>query len=420
MTEHVPAKCATEYCSRDADRSLAPGNRCYFHSTEVEKPTERMIAAIVDAGEHRAKCRGWVIHVPVRFEQLPADADFRDATFKEPADFTGCRIENGDFSGVKFEAAVAFRNVTFQSGRFESIKALAPVDFSGATLTGVELRNCKFVSELNFDNVTLSSDILCTSCAFDGRTFFTRLSGRQMVFDRAEFRGRSYFNDTDMGHVALRSLDVLAGLSLGRAKNVGSTEFHDISWPKLGLAEEQDARRHSDSRLYRDAERVYRELRRGAEGRRQYVDWDWLDRRELEMRRLERSTRRPLLWGLIQTWLFSAEALYSVLSDYGQSLMRPLYWLLALTLFAFPMLFALAGISIDGVTYRVQGPSALEASPVAWSELAAFSARTAALLPPPEGARLTPTAEFLQVALRIVGPLFGFLFSVAVRRKLRR
>jgi hypothetical protein len=56
----------------------------------------------------------------------------------------------------------------------------------------------------------------------------------------------------------------------------------------------------------------------------------------------------------------------------------------------------------------------------AYGDLLAFSLRSASFLSDPEKAKLSFSAQLVQLLLRLAGPFFAFLVTLAIRRKLRR
>jgi len=214
--------------------------------------------------------------------------------------------------------------------------------------------------------------------------------------------------------------------------------------------EEREGRRQNTRPAYERAQRVYRLLRRSLEGYKHFQEANRFAYRELEMRRLaylaeplrntahpepvegraglvvpfghsqgklsahhERRTLLKRLWGQLRANLLSSEAAYHQISSCGDSIAKPLLWLLVSVFALFPALYVLAEITVGGFPYHVGGP---------WNPgpLWDFSLRTAALLPTEGGDKVMGAALFLQVVERVWSPFLALLFTLAVRRRFRR
>jgi hypothetical protein len=274
-----------------------------------------------------------------------------------------------------------------------------------------------FELEATFDDAR-SRDLEFFDVNFNGPTGFRRFSAETLRFTNTAFGPWASFEETDMTRALFSNCDV-DGLQLLRAVNLANGEFHNCRWPVRGIFEERRARETAELSRYRDAARVYRELRRGSESRRQYDDANMFDWREMEMRRLAIGRTEPR-WGALRRTILSVEALYRWFGSYGHSLRLPLIWLALLVVVVYPYVFAVAGIQFAGELFVVGWPNEHNIGLDAFLKLIAFSARTAALINEPSGSVLTPVAQLAEVSLRVAGPVFALLFSLALRRRLRR
>jgi len=415
--------CVREYCTAQADPALADGC-CLVHSADPNKPTAAMQQAIVDFAKNGYKlaARGWVFPFDVDLSGTGIwQLNLRDAVFKGNVTFANSYFNptsEASFEGTTFERDVTFSNFQFQ----------CPTDFRGTTFKrharfdNADFRNAYFVyaifdGDATFDDAR-SRELQFFDVKFNEAVGFRRFSAETLRFTNTAFGQWASFEETDMTRALFSHCDV-RGLQLSRAVNLAHGEFFDCQWPRGGVFEERRARDTQEVPRYREAARVYRELRRGSETRRQYDDADTFDWREMEMRRLAVGRGAPRLGELRRT-IFSVEALYRWLGSYGHSLRLPVLWLVVLVVVVYPYLFAFAGIELAGQTYSVRPPTDRSSVGDGYLDLVAFSTRTAALISEPVGAALSPAAQLVEVSLRILGPLFALLFSLAVRRRLRR
>jgi len=336
--------------------------------------------------------------------------NFTNSFFKPTsiASFEGTTFEQDViFSGLKFACPIDFRGTQFKRhARFDNAD-FTTAYFVYATVDG----------EAMFDDAR-SRDLEFFDVRFNGPSGFRRFSAETLRFTNTTFGEWSSFEETDMTRALFSHCEV-EGLQLGRAVHLANGEFHNCRWSKRGVFEERRARETGDIRRFRDAARVYHELRRGAEIRRQYDDPNMFDWREMEMRRIAIGRATPRL-GALRSTLFSVEALYRWFGSYGHSLRLPLIWLVVLVAAAYPYVFAFAGMELAGHSYVIGWPTDLSSARDAYLELVAFSARTAALINEPVGSTLTPAAQLAEVSLRVLAPVFALLFSLALRRRLRR
>jgi uncharacterized protein YjbI with pentapeptide repeats len=370
-----------------------------------------------------------------------APGEFREAVFHQAASFDDVKFGGSDFEGVEFRGGVSMRRCSFDSrANFRFARFAADADFSDSEFKEVVFDDVVFTKVL-FSRVFFERRPSFARAAFLGESSFGGARFREnTVFERVRFPVEVRFDDADLRGMTFRDCD-LAGARFRNAYGISEADFDGVGWKPIAIprtwagrhlprvvqalamttaegviVEEDDARTQDRTELFSAAEHVYRELRRSAERHRRLRRANGFSVRELEMRRLGLDAGGRIR--LRSEWI-SLEAGYLHLSRYGQSILKPLLWLLGSVVLIFPHLFALSGVRLAGQTFAF-APIGTRIDGAAYAELLTFSIRTAALLPDPPDAHLEVGAQIAQVALRIIGPFLGFLFAVAIRSRFRR
>lgn len=349
-----------------------PGDlaRCVFHSEDPNKPHDRIRAEWDRMAADRAfDCRGWVIPFDVELTGEITLATFVGATFSGNALFAGVTFRgNAGFQRASFARDTTFDGTQFgATASFRECK-LNLLRFHRCPMWGVALHNALGIAEAEYD-----------ACEWDERP------GRVLIAEERDAFGTR------------------PGLPDGVAP-------------------------HSPAAFQR-AERVYREVRRSLETRKQYREANLFSYRELEMRRLALGAvgTGPLGW--FRQRGLSLEALYKGVSDYGEDWKRPLV-VLGFSLVLWPFLFALGGIRIDGDWIELPLPDLspdlgqlwgwLATSAESYFSLLGLTVRSAALMDTPDKVDLLTGAQAFQVALRLLSPFLAFQTALGIRRRFRR
>jgi hypothetical protein len=337
-----------------------------------------------------------------------------------------CTMWQGStFKGTQFAGRVTVQSVVAAQiidcefgGDFFASEAVfyeKPSVFDRVTFRGaVVFNHASFVTAPSFILVKFADN-----CGVNSVTIDSPLS-----FVEVDFGAYTTFAATDMSRVTFRRCK-MSGVALAEARDVAAADFDANDWQGNGrgpvtLHEEKSARRTRNRTEYLAAERAFREVRRSLEDRRHFTEAGRFASREIDMRRLALSAAevRPHWMGLLRTWLVSPEALYLHSSLYGDSITRPALVLLGLLALS-PFALAVSGINLGEGVYAC-GQAAPLVAAQSYMALLAYSLRTAALIPDPIAVKLEPGAQIYVVFLRLAGPCFALLISLAVRRRFRR
>ena len=263
-------------------------------------------------------------------------ARFHDATFEGGSDFNGVEFpELALFTGTTFRGSAAFAGTTFQEG----------VRFDGATFEeGFQFNKglCKRI--LSLQGATVSGRAVLWGTDVDCRADFQRatFSGQLLVheslfrdnasFDHASFQGPAYISDSsfmkEARMLAVRGKGLfLSQVQFGELPVFSAAHFDEAPlFDRVGLRPErfEGGRGQGEDKALPERWRALRRLARQAHDH----------ERELQFFKGEVVSRR----GTEDTWKhfrFWAGWTYQLLSDFGQSMTRPLVWLIAsMVLFA--------------------------------------------------------------------------------------
>lgn len=311
----------------DWDRELAEKNRLAWNRWAGDMTEE-------ERAEH---ARAFVRRTgkPGMPPQPTEDPDFSDTLFNRPAIFQG-------FSFVKwarFNSSTFSQIAYFHKAAFSENASFALTTFATASF----FHDATFSSPVNFEGATFSAPAIFfrasfhTVADFSSTAFFRALFEEAKFFDRAIFSSARFSENSDFNSAtfskrcdfsscsfAAASLFVntkfVANTSFADARFESkvpdfrgatlheATEWHGVTWPQP-----PNTKTDAQDQVY-----AYERLKQEMERLKKHADEQDFFRRELRARR-----------GLARVWS-SARALnllYQILSDYGNSISRPLLWL---------------------------------------------------------------------------------------------
>ncbi|MCP5085674.1 MAG: pentapeptide repeat-containing protein [Rhodobacteraceae bacterium] len=249
------------------------------------------------------------IKKPLGFEKYVVfrSADFRSATFGGDANFSSATFSgNANFSSATFSRPAYFSSATFSGNAyFNSATFSRPAYFSSATFSG----------DAYFSSATFSGDADFSSAVFSGFAGFrsTIFSGyidfSSTVFKSAtRFDGGRFLTAVPQFHAAELYDDTTFSLS----------EDYRLNWPKVSGVEwpmPPEAAEAWEETVMPAAEqkRAYNRLRLFYDNTLQVDEAMFFHRREMACKRQIDGFPLNLIY-----------AVYSVVSDYGYSVVRPL------------------------------------------------------------------------------------------------
>ena len=383
--------------------------------------------------------------------EFSGDADFSEATFSGHAAFFMAEFsEMAIFSRVTFSEMATFRMAEFSGdGDFSGAKFSEMADFGEAMFSGkATFVMAEFSGNADFSRATFSGSTYFPGATFSGDADFSQseFSGRRTYFPRATFLGRAMFlgrailidayakdkaspilkdkvipifsevkNEVDFRGVNVSPTQELIFRDADFSKclfgqtDLRKAEFTGVSWPKPGkrfqVYDEICPLRPSETRRWDHIERLYRELKRNHEDRRDYERAGDFHYGEKQMRR--KSPETPFLLKCLLT-------LYWTVSGYGERYIRPLVC-------AFVLLVAsTCGYLILGIApNKAVTPLALT-NPKDWLHVGLYSLQVMTLLRPMDLVPLTVAATGVKVFQSLLGPIIIGLFALAIRQRLKR
>ena len=400
------------------------------------------------------------------------DASFKGATFTQDAFFWSATFtQDASFEDVTFTKDAKFMDTTFaQDARFvnttftqDALFGFATfaqrASFTGATFTqDASFISTTFAQDAYFSYTTFTQDASFMSTTFAQSAYFISTTFKRSVLlaaaiikgrvtlDNCKLLDQSSFASTDVSRMTFRSCE-LSGAVFADSHNLHEATFDRCTWGKLSEArlgwlnrlppvsvvgvvwEETLARAEPTPGVteekgprdwFGEAEVVYREVRWSLESRKNFQKADQFAVREMEMRRLAYlgtpdSSRWDRFRGEIRANFLSIPGAYHLFSNYGQSMLRPTFWMLFLVLLLGPLIL----IYTDTTVFPATLPGYFDA--------VLRTLRIVALLPdlpllqgssphaPPEALR-----QVAEVFFRLAGPFFALLVAIAVRRRVRR
>ncbi len=478
----LPARKGFDFYKCREQRESAK-SRCIFHDLDPRKDAEELSRRLYEKRDSRYI--GYVFPESFTFTRFKLQgADFAHCQFLGTVDFQGSVFRgHTDFSFAIFDKGAHFRGARFKgSVNFTGALFRGQAWFNDATLDScVNLTSAHFKDEFWFAGIgdaiadmtgtIFEKDAHFHNTFFAGASFIETQFGGQATFGFYKYiaHGHSceqastspdivFFEGVDMSRVLFREAN-LKRASFNQCYNLDQARFFDCTWNLgygrnnilydelelrkkmppwekmakcegvkrkcglLGDASELDAQddKAAESRLERShasVEETCRAFKKHFEDRRNYLVAGDFHEGEMEMRRLAKGT-----WG---RRLLSIEAVYWLLSRYGQSWLRPLACFIALNLIA-AVIYSFSGLQLESERAPMRLEITAEPSPILMLEslfiyLHAFlySFSVSALL---RGVYATPTSLvglLLQTVQFILGPLLILLIGLAIRRRVRR
>jgi uncharacterized protein YjbI with pentapeptide repeats len=310
-----------------------------------------------------------------RLAQALDNIDFRSATFSDWADFQLAQIaypdfrfatfsNYADFSKAMLSGKIIFSGVTFSGDAdFGGTKFSGDSYFASTTFVEADFISARFLGEVNFQNATFSVGADFINAEFAAQTIF---AGSRFEIAVPDFRG---------------------------AKMHEATEWHGAIWP----------RRPHDSDNAQDQVYAYERLKQEMERLKKHEDEQMFFRRELR-------ARRGLESPLSGAWLLNF--LYEALSDYGQSICRPLVWILLCFAIGY---FIFAGTHVFNGTHLTRA----RAATLSFANIFSFLPIKREIMTPAMIDGLSNWAQMIGVLQSLLGAVQLFLLGLALRNRFR-
>ena len=399
------------------------------------------------------------------------DANFSDAAFTLNADFAGAIFtQNANFCSATFTQNASFCSATFmQSADFCTATFMQSADFSYATFRqdagfiqatftqDADFHIATFTQNANFYSATFSqaANFMCTkfhgTAVWRGSRFLNQAEFRrtkfeplvegepsavfvlanfskpdEVVFDHVDL-SRALFHNCDVSQVWFTS-SVRWGKREGNRSLAVFEETIDLKH-RFGSGLRRDGQRD-----YRAVAQIYQQLKKNYDSRLDYWTANEFHFGEMEMKRLAGPTDGPFLW--LRQWFhrklkLSLVALYRHASDYGNSYVKPMLWLLGI-LVLFAALLPLPGVGLkrQGATQAETYASVWRAgdgwTPNLWAEAllagkgAITSVDAATFQRSAEYAPTYPWGRVLAIFETLLTSSLFALFLLAIRRQFRR
>jgi hypothetical protein len=346
--------------------------------------------------------------------------DFRDATFFF-ADFLSAAF-SGDtyFGSATFSGVADFRLATFSdSAHFGLATFSGEARFGSATFSGeARFESATFPSVIYFESTTFSGNAHFESATFPGYAFFqsATFSGnadfRSATFSSyADFGSATFSGYADFGSATFSSSAAFinAGFAASTffrhsrfrtevpdfrgAKMHEATEWHGVHWPPAPKDESA-----AQAQVY-----AYERLRQEMERLKKHEDEQFFFRKELRARR-----------GLISRWsgAWLLNYLYEASSNYGQSIARPLLWLIGV--FAIGVAFFVGAPVFNGTRMPVP-----RAAGLSFANIFSFLPIKREIMTPEMITGLSSAAQIVGVVQSLLGVVLLFLLGLALRSRFR-
>ena len=326
------------------ERATFTGNAIFNRAIFMGKANFDTATFTGDANFNRATFTGDVSFYAPAFT---GDASFDNATFTGDASFFDATFAGGaSFDKTTFTGNASFHAPTFTGdASFEAAVFTGDASFYDATFTG----------DVSFERAQLTKLASFRNARFLGGARFRETSFRHddslepglwFADARLEHPERIEFYKTDLGQALFYNTDVskIDFTLVGWRKRNSRSSLFEESIP----IEEADALQPTagscDERNYGLIEETYHQLKRNYDAKGDYWTAGHFHYGEMEMLRLHSPFRwKPLRWLARNLGL---TALYKYGSAYGESMSRPLAWLVAIALL-FALLFPLAGLEVN-------------------------------------------------------------------------
>jgi uncharacterized protein YjbI with pentapeptide repeats len=331
--------------------------------------------------------------------QFNSKTNFTSATFSGEANFSRVQFNAGvDLQSATFSKSVDFQNANFVDPGFRSVTFFGRADFGAASFSGTlrttdfslavfsdvaDFGSAAFHNEVDFESATFAEMAIFRSATFSGDADFTEVVFNSVIyFINAKFGSNTFFTDA---HFEGRVPD-FRGATMHEA-----TEWHGATWPKppggRAVAQEQ---------VY-----AYERLKQEMERLKKHEDEQRFFRKELQ-------ARRRLLRTSPGEWLLNG--VYQVSSDYGNSFIRPLLWLL--------VVFAAGAAIFARAPIHCGMPMPIRlAIKFSFSNIFVFLPDKREI--PEMTACLSDTTRFVSALQSVSGVLLLFLLGLALRNRFR-
>ena len=449
---------------------------CLMHTKGLFKQAGSFLAdfwqeferTLTAAGESEAHFEGFVFpRADFRGREFRADCHFGScvfageslfsrATFKQGADFRNADFANdADFNGAAFAQGASFTMASFQrNALFGGTIFSDEGDFIAASFSGIaQFSGARFQESAIFSSAVFSQAAFFADAEFRGvanmnrcefleqaefrRTrFVPQYEGQPSIyFSLASFAkpGEIIFDAVDLSRALFRNCDVGQALFTSsvrwgnRLRQGGLAIFEEM----IGLEQDYAAGLKKDGRRdYASVAQIYQQLKKNYDARLDYWTANEFHFGEMEMKRLAGPTSGKLL-GLRQ-WLhrsLSLVAFYRWFSDYGNSYLKPMLWLLAILLLTAAVL-PIPGLKRENPrrteTYTSVWRTADRWTPNLWAEARVLGKSTITAVDTAtfqKGAEYSPAYPWGRVIAiletLLTSTLFG-LFLLAIRRQFKR
>jgi hypothetical protein len=316
------------------------------------------------------------------------DADFESAAFSGDAYFKSATFSaTAEFASSKFFNYACFESAGFASyAGFVSVTFSAYADFESATFgSRADFKSATFSDDADFESATFSGNADFESTRFSGSAGFSSATfSKDAVFVNVEFTARTVFADVRFE----------AGVPDFRgAKMHEATEWHAVAWPPAPQA--KDA---AQAQVY-----AYERLKQEMERLKKHEDEQFFFRKELR-------ARRGLVPPRSGAWLLNY--LYEASSDYGQSIGRPLLWLLGV--------FTIGAAFFAGTpVFNGSRMPILRAAGLSFANVFSFLPLKREIMTTEMIDGLSSAAQIIGVVQSLLGLLLLFLAGLALRNRFR-
>ena len=321
-------------------------------------------------------------------------AVFYQATFGSQASFDQCRFSEKLLCGeatfsrsVSFEKAAFLNDARYAKAEFEQDATWAGASFAGATdfdetkfsqkayfpdtsfAGDADFSYASFVQGSNFGDAVFSANVNYTRTGFSGTTqwqgckflggaqfrstgFVPRaVDGPSAVFALVLFAKPKevIFDDVELSRVLFHDCDVSEvrfspSARWGERRNhVGAMIYEELIELNSTFGKRM---MRGEARDYRAVAKIYQQLKKNYDASLDYWTADQFHYGEMEMKRLAVAADGPL-YGFRKWFLprFGLVAWYRYASDYGNSYVKPLVWMVVL-LVAFAVMYPLPGVGL--------------------------------------------------------------------------
>ena len=350
--------------------------------------------------------------------KLDGCSNFTTAHFKDEFWFAGIGDAIADMTGTIFEKDAHFHNTFFAAA------SLIETQFRGQATFGFY----KYIAHgHSYEQASTSPDLLFFEGVDMSRVLFREANLKRASFNQCYNLDQARFFDCTWNIGFGRSNVLYDELELRKkmppweemAKREGEERKCGLPGDVSGIVAQDDkAAKSRLDRSHASVEETCRAFKKHFEDRRNYLVAGDFHEGEMEMRRLAKGT-----WGRN---ILSIEAVYWLLSRYGQSWLRPLTCFIALNLTA-AAIYSFSGLQLESESTPIRLVITAETSPILMLEslyiylhALLYSVSVAAFL---RGIYATPTSLvglLLQTIQFIIGPLLILLIGLAIRRRVRR